>query len=124
MLKTVLVILVVGIFLAGVLATAVSSQYVDAGSTRKLHFTQTVTSSQDPGIGHESHQLAMILSPNSGTIYDGSMTYTSSKPVQIVILHEINPDDARGQMTWSIDGKNIYGLSLIDSQKSGTIEFV
>lgn len=124
MLKTILIILAVGVFLIGILATsAISSQYADAGSTRKLHFTQTVTSGQDPGIGHESHQLAMILSPNPGTIYDGSMTYTSSKPVQIVILHEINPDDARGQMTWSIDGKNIYGLSLIDSHKSGTVEF-
>ena len=52
---------------------------VDAGSRKKIHFTQTITSSQDPGQGHENHQLALILSPNEGTLYDGSMTFTSSE---------------------------------------------
>ena len=65
-----------------------------------------------------------MLSPNEGTIYDGSMTYTSSEPVQLVILHEISSQESKGQPTWSVDGKTIYGLSLIDSEKkSGSFEF-
>ena len=52
------------------------------------------------------------------------MTFTSSESVQIVVLHEINSQDAKGQSTWTVDGKTVYGLSLIDlSEKSGSFEF-
>lgn len=99
-------------------------QFADAGSRKKIHFTQTITSTQDPGQGHESHQLALILSPNEGTIYDGSLTFTASVPVQLVVLHEINSEEAHGQPTWTVDGETIYGLSLIDTgSKSGSFEF-
>lgn len=101
-----------------------SDQFANAGSTKKIHFTQTITSLQDPGIGHESHQLAIILSPNEGTLYDGSMTFSASEPMQIVVLHEINANDAKGQPTWTIDGKTVYGLSLIDTgKKADSFEF-
>ena len=114
-----------GIFVTGIFSISlVSDQFVDANSRKKIHFTQTLTSLQDPGQGHESHQLAIILSPSEGTIYDGSLTFTASKPVQIVVLHEINENDAKGQPTWTIDGKKIYGLSLIEKiSKSGSFEF-
>jgi hypothetical protein len=124
-LKKLFVLLLIGIFAVGLIfVSSTSDQYIDAGSRKKVHFTQTITSSQDPGQGHENHQLSLILSPNEGTIYDGSMTFTSSEPVQIVVLHEINPQESRGQPTWTVDGKKIYGLSLIDLQKtSGSFEF-
>ena len=77
---------------------------------KKIHFTQTITSSQDPGKGHENHQLALILSPSEGTLYDGSMTFSSSQPVQLVVLHEINSQEAKGQPTWTVDGETIYGF--------------
>ncbi len=115
----VLVIIITAVIVIPVL----SNEAVDANSRRKIHFTQTVTSTQDPGQGHETHQLAMILSPNTGTIYDGSISYTSSQDVQPTILHEISSKDARGQATWTVDGKNIYGLTLLDPKKSGSFEF-
>ncbi len=123
--KKYIIIFIVGIFLAGILSISlVSDQFVDANSRKKIHFTQTITSIQDPGQGHDSHQLALILSPSEGTIYDGSLTFTASEPVQIVVLHEINENDAKGQPTWTIDGKKIYGLSLIDKgTKSDSFEF-
>ena len=118
-------LIIIGIFAIGVIFVSSSSeQFVDAGSRKKVHFTETITSSQDPGQGHENHQLALILSPNEGTIYDGSMTFTSSEPVQIVVLHEISSQESKGQPTWTVDGKTVYGLSLIDLQKnSGSFEF-
>ena len=120
-----MIIFIIGIFVTGILsASEISDQLVDANSRKKIHFTQTIQSLQDPGQGHESHQLALILSPSEGTIYDGSMTFAASEPVQIVVLHEINQNDAQGQPTWTIDGKKIYGLSLIDQEKqSDSIEF-
>ena len=70
--------------------SSISEQLADAGSRKKIHFTQTIASGQDPGQDHESHQMIFVLSPNEGTLYDGSMTFVSSEPVQVVVLHEIN----------------------------------
>ena len=125
LLKKLTVVLIIGIFAATLIFVSTSSdQFVNAGSTKKIHFTQTITSSQDPGQGHENHQLALILSPNKGTLYDGSMTFTSSEPVQIVVLHELNSQESKGQPIWTVDGKTVYGLSLIDLQKkSDSFEF-
>ncbi|MBA4463260.1 MAG: hypothetical protein H2B01_03625 [Nitrosopumilaceae archaeon] len=120
-----LVISILVIFVTGILiVSSISDQFVDANSRKKIHFTQTITSTEDPGQGHEGHQLAIILYPSEGTIYDGSLTFTSSEPVQIVVLHEITENDVKGQPTWTIDGDKIYGLSLIErGTKSDSFEF-
>lgn len=52
------------------------------------------------------------------------MTFTSSKPVQMIVLHEISSQEAKGQPIWTVDGNTVYGLSLIDlEEKSGSFEF-
>jgi hypothetical protein len=119
------IILIVGIFTTGIItASFISDNFVDANSTKKINFTKTITSSQDPGRGHENQQLALILSPNKGTLYDGSITFTSNEPVEIVVLHEINSNDAKGQPTWTIDGNTVYAISVIDPKtKSYSFEF-
>jgi len=124
-LKKLTAVFIIGILTAGILfVSSTSDQLVDAGSRKKIHFTQTITSSQDPGQGHENHQLALILSPNEGTLYDGSMTFTSSESVQIVVLHEINSQEIKDQPTWTVNGNTVYGYSLIDLQEnSGSFEF-
>ncbi|QMU54096.1 MAG: hypothetical protein GKS07_03735 [Nitrosopumilus sp.] len=123
--KKLTAILIIGILSIGILFTSsASDQLADAGSRKKIHFTQTFTSSQDPGQGHENHQLAFILPPNEGTLYDGSVTFTSSEPVQVLVLHEVNSLEIQGQPTWTINGNIVYGLSLIDSPKnSDSFEF-
>ncbi|MGQ0605923.1 MAG: Kazal-type serine protease inhibitor family protein, partial [Candidatus Nitrosotenuis sp.] len=45
--------------------------------------SKTVTSVQDPGLGHESHQLAIVLAPSEKP-YSGMLTYSASEPVQLV----------------------------------------
>jgi len=114
-----------GILISTILSVSyISDQFVDANSRKKIHFTQTITSLQDPGQGHEGHQLAIILSPSEGTIYDGSITFTSSEPVQLFVLHEISENDSKGQPVWTIDGEKIYALSLLDGEnKSDSFEF-
>ena len=122
--KIIPIIAIFAVIVGIITIPAISEQFADAGSTKKVHFTQTITSSQDPGIGHENHQLALILSPNEGTIYDGSLTYTASEQVQIVVLHEIIPGQEKGQPTWTVDGETVYGLSLIDPKtNAGSFEF-
>ena len=125
LLNKIIAIVAISVVVAGIISIpAITEQFVDAGSRKKIHFTQTITSSQDPGQGHESHQLALILSPNTGSLYDGSLTYTASEPVQIVVLHEIPNTQAIGQPTWTVDGDTIYGLSLVKPGTSaGSFEF-
>ncbi len=118
-------IITISIIIVAIITIPVmTEQFADAKSRKKIDFTQTITSSTDPGQGHESHQLALILSPNTGTLYDGSLTYSASGDVQIVVLHEISKDEARGQPIWTVDGDTFYGLSLIDPGTSaGSFEF-
>jgi hypothetical protein len=84
----------------------------------------TVTSAQDPGIGHETHQLAILLPP-SDQIYDGELSFSASEPVQVVILiGPLGPGDDKGQPIWTTDGEQKYGLVLIDKEKkSGSVRF-
>ena len=107
---------------AGVAAPQLAQDLSDANSTVKMHFTRTLDSAPDPGAGHVGH-LVMVLLPEKGAIYDGSMTFTASEPVWVQVLHEIGPDDARGQPTWTVDGKNTYGLTRTYGGPSGQVEF-
>ena len=55
----------------------------------------TVASGQDPLPGHESHELAFVLPPRSdGAVYSGVLTYTASKPVEVVVLHNYDPQNS------------------------------
>lgn len=76
-----------------------------------------VESMQDPGIGHETHQLAVILPP-SDKVYSGTITYDASEPIQLVSLKgPLGPGEDKGQPIWTPDGKTKFELTLVD-QKS------
>ena len=95
-------------------------------STLKVPKTVTgvITSVQDPGQGHEGHQLAIILPPSENT-YRGHVTYSASENVQLVALHgPLKAGMAKGQPTWTMDGMTKYGFTFIKADKtSGTWEF-
>ena len=46
---------------------------------------ERATSDTDPGLGHESHQLAVLLAP-SDMIYSGTLVYDASENIQLVTL--------------------------------------
>ena len=111
------------IIVMGVVASGLILPQEAMAASKHYAFTQTVTSSLSPGWGHEIHQLSTILPLNEGTIYTGTITYASSAPVQIMVLHEIGPDDARGQPTWTVDGETFYGFTLIKAGSAGTFDY-
>ncbi|CDI05208.1 exported hypothetical protein [Candidatus Nitrosotenuis uzonensis] len=85
--------------------------------------TGTATSIQDPGLGHESHQLAVILPP-SDKPYSGLVTFAASEPVQLVVLHgPLAEGQDKGQPIWTPDGKTKFALTLVETQASGTWNF-
>ena len=71
----------------------------------------TVASGQDPL--REGEQLAFILPPRSdGGVYSGVLTYTASKPVDVVVLHNYDP-----QNTTSVPEE--YGTELTSPLPGG-----
>ncbi len=118
------IIVIIGVVVAGIVAaSSVSDQFATAGSTKKVHFTHTIQSMPSLGLGQEDHQMALVLSPNEGTIYDGSVTFTSSMPVHVMILHEIGEDDSNGQPVWTVDDITYYALTLLEPAAADTVEF-
>ena len=86
----------------------------------------TVTSTQDPLPGHEAHQLALILPPrDDSAIYQGTLTYTASKPVEVVILqnfaNETAVDPTYGAIATAPLGEGEVAISLLTPQYTGPI---
>ena len=75
----------------------------------------TVQSMIDPGMGHESHSLAILLPPRDIPYQGGVLAYSVSERVQLVALHgPLGPGEDKGQATWTADGENVYALTLIE----------
>lgn len=121
--KIAIISVVVSTILVVALFSLLSDELVVAKSQSKVHFTKTITSSQDPGIGQGDYQFALVLSPNQGSLYSISATYTSNEPLEVIVLHEINKADATGQPTWTVDGNTIYGMSVFESTKASSFDF-
>jgi len=83
-----------------------------------------IESVKDPGLGHEFHQLAVILPP-SDKVYSGTITYDASEPIQLVSLKgPLAPEENSQQPIWTPDGKTKFELTLVDQKSAkGTWKF-
>ncbi len=85
--------------------------------------TGVITSQQDPGVGHEEHQLAILLAPRDKA-YSGHLTFDASEPVQIVTLFgPIEKGQIQGMPYWTPDDKTYYALSVIPTKAAGSTQF-
>jgi hypothetical protein len=85
---------------------------------------KTGVSDIDPLPGHSGHQLVMALAPRSdGKVWVGTVTWTASKPVEVVVLHSYNSsvtaDAAHGQPLTAPFGNGAVAITLIKTA-SGT----
>ncbi|KAF6242415.1 copper-binding protein, partial [Nitrosopumilus sp. b1] len=79
---------------------------------------ERATSDQDPGLGHETHQLAILLAP-SDKVYSGTIKFDASEPIQLVTLHgPLGPGEDKGQAIWTPDGETKFALTLVDTKKA------
>ncbi|QDI89462.1 hypothetical protein Nisw_07955 [Candidatus Nitrosopumilus sp. SW] len=84
---------------------------------------ERATSQQDPGIGHESHQLAVLLAP-SENVYSGTLLYDASENIQLVTLRGPVGADEKPAKTWTPDGETIFELTFVDPKNAkGEWEF-
>ena len=111
------------VIIAAVMVSGAPDQAAEAKSVRKVHFTETVESGSDPGKGNKGQQMAILLSPNPGTIYVGTITYAASIPVKIMILHELDDGDDVNQPVWTINDDTKYAVTFLEPETSGTVTF-
>jgi hypothetical protein len=80
----------------------------------------TVTSTIDPGLGHEQHSLAIILPPRDIPYQGGVISYSASEDIQLVaLIGPLDENQIGGQATWTPDGETIYALTIIEGGKMG-----
>ncbi len=83
----------------------------------------TTQSIQDPGIGHESHQIAILLAPSSD-VYSGILSYSASEPIQLITLRGPIGSGEQPEKTWTPDGDTIFELTFVDPKNAmGSWEF-
>jgi hypothetical protein len=95
-----------------------------ANMTGNVTIQKTGVSAPDPLPGHSAHQLVMALPPRSdGKVWVGTVTWTASKPVEVVVLHmynsSITADAAHGQPLIAPFGNGSVAISLVKTP-SGT----
>ncbi|MEM2761104.1 MAG: hypothetical protein QXU32_07495 [Nitrososphaerales archaeon] len=111
--KTVIAGIAAGVLVLGLILAPMSvDQFASGKRLERIVVTQKVESMQDPGQGHESHQIAIILPPKDGVVYSGRFSYSATAPVEVVVLHDIKPGETPAAV-YTIDGTKKWGLSLI-----------
>lgn len=79
---------------------------------------KTDKSMQDPLPGHEEHQIVIALPPrDDGKMYSGQVTYSASKPVEMVVLNPFNTtaaDETTGQPLNAPFGDGSVAISLMN----------
>lgn len=85
----------------------------------------SMLSVQDPMPGHSAHQIALLLPPEENVVYSGTLTYTASKPVEVVVLHEYTPaqepDSAHDVLLIGEVGGKRYAISVMQFPNAAPI---
>lgn len=70
--------------------------------------TKTLTSVQDPGAGHASHQVAMFLPPlGEDVVYSGTLTWAASGPVEVFTYHHYDGPADRSPPLYTEPSNNV-----------------
>ena len=104
----------------------VQQQWAEAEDT--VVVTKTLTSMQDPGAGHESHQAAMFLPPLGGDgVYSGTLTWAASGPVELFTYHHYDGPTGNSPPLYTEPSNNVtYASPLFftapDSTDHGSMQ--
>ena len=76
--------------------------------------------------GHSAHQVVNFFNPQDGFIYNGKVTFTSTKGVDIIAYHDVTDQSANttGLTTWIVEGKTYATTPIMKNVTSGTVEFI
>ncbi len=86
--KAVLATITSAIIIAGLLIAPIAVQESDAARLKRSIETKQITSDKELfGVGHEEHEIALVLAPKENTVYSGRLTFKADKPVDVAIVH-------------------------------------
>jgi hypothetical protein len=110
----------------GVSLMAAQDAEAQAKNTRWVRGSWIQESVSHNAEGHSAHQVVNFFSPQNGFVYNGKVTFTSSKGVDIIAYHDITGQSGNttGLKTWKIEGKTYAITTLMTNGTSGTVDFV
>jgi hypothetical protein len=109
--------------------SASQGQQTSSSLPPNVTIQRTLKSSVDPLPGHQGHQLALALPPrNDGKVWEGTVTWTSSKPVELVVLQGYNSsvtaDSVHGQPLTAPFTNGEVAITLISPSTTGPIQSI
>lgn len=127
-------IAVLGVLGASIIAITMSEQEAQAAAISRIFTAQkTVMSTASTYTGHEGHQVVSVVPlRDDGKIWEGTVTWTASKPVEISILHSyIHPEGdmkIHGEPALAPLGDATYAQTLVKVDSgtavpSGSLQF-
>lgn len=92
---------------------------------RRISETFVIDSSSHDATGHSSHQASYLLYPQANNyLYSGILTFSSTKPVDIIVYHDVTGVDAKGAPTiHEVTGRSFAVTTLLKNATSGTVSF-
>jgi hypothetical protein len=89
---------------------------------------QTQTSLPHNAKGHESHQAVQLQNASQGMVYKGTVTFSSSKPVDIIAYEDVTGQQqqntsATATNVWDINGNKYAPKTLMKNVTEGTVNF-
>lgn len=91
---------------------------------RRVTGTLTLASESHNAEGHSSHQAAYVLYPQGECLYSGTLTFSSTAPVDIMVYHDVTGLNTEGVTVHNVDGKSYAVTTLLTNATSGTVDFV
>jgi hypothetical protein len=88
---------------------------------------QTQTSMPHNARGHESHQAVYMQNASQGVVYNGTVTFNSSKPVDIIAYEDVTGQQQQNTSAsaniWDVNGNKYAPKTLMKNVTEGTINF-
>ncbi len=98
-------------------------------ATRGYHIVRTtITQQSEPhdAEGHSAHQVVYMVYPTEGMIYEGSITFTSTRSVDVFVYHDVTwaeAEDTAGLNIHKVNGRLYAVTTLLKNASSGTVQF-
>ena len=88
---------------------------------------QTQTSMPHNAKGHESHQAVYMQNSSQGVVYNGTVTFNSSKAVDIIAIEDVTGQQQQNVSAtanvWDVNGNKYAPKTLMKNVTEGTVNF-
>jgi hypothetical protein len=94
----------------------------EKGNTQQQQ--QNQTSLQHNAKGHQNHQVVNLQYPIENALYNGSVIFKASKPVDIIAYNAtMGLKNSEAANTWDINGTIYKPITLLQNSSEGNLKF-